>query len=76
LVAKSLVKQIRSGRKVFKLLKFVETHKEFVYLVEGFKMDEFKDMAKSLYYERKFSDRNFPVIDHAMKLVIKFSSYF
>ena len=34
--AKNLVKQIRSGRKVFKLFKFVDEYKELIYQIKSF----------------------------------------
>ena len=39
-------------------------------------MDEFKATIKSIFVEGEFSEHTLPVVDHAMKLVIKFSGFF
>ena len=75
-MANNLVKQIRSGRKVFKLLKFVEVYKEFVYLASDFKIDEFKTTLKSILFEQKFGENGLHILDNSLKLVIKFSAFF
>ena len=61
---------------MFKLLKFVESYKEFVYLTNDFKMDEFRKTMKSIFIEFDFSGASSDVLDNSLKLVIKFSGFF
>ena len=70
------MKQIRSGRKVFKLLKFVEVYKEFIYLAGDNKVNELWGTLKSVWTERQISANSYEVLDNTMKIVIKLSGFF
>ena len=76
IIAKNLVKQIRSGRKVFKLLKFVEIYKEFIYLAGDNKANELWDTLKSVWSTRQISANSYEVLDNTIKIVIKLSGFF
>ena len=70
------MKQIRSGRKVFKLLKFVEIYKEFIYLAGDNKTNELWDTLKSVWSTRQISANSYEVLDNTIKIVIKLSGFF
>ncbi len=53
LIAKNLVKQIRTGRKVFKLLKFVGEYKEVTYQIGSFNFEKLKLAAKKVFFSGK-----------------------
>ena len=74
-MALNLVKRIRSGRKMFKLLKFIDEYKEFVYEASDFKVSELMGSLKSLVKREKNSS-GIIVLSNFFQLVNKLSSVF
>lgn len=74
-VANNFVKAIRSGRKVFKLLKFVDELKEFVNLSKRLDTSAWKATLSDLFLKGKFDDSS-PVYTDLLHLVNKINSFF
>ena len=74
-MAVNLVKKIRSGRKMFKLLKFIDEYKEFVYEASDFSLINFGKALKELVFERKFK-QHIPVLNNTLLVITKLSSVF
>ena len=60
---------------MFKLLKFVDEYKEFVYEASGFSPSNLYSALKSIFTERKFS-QHISVLENALLLVTKLASVF
>ena len=71
--AQQLVKQIRSGRKVFKLLRYVEEFNDLVLEVKDFSMSHLQSALRSIFVDFSLTPA-IPALDNLCSIIAKIAS--